>query len=329
MFYSINVNLRSQEGGLGVLEPEEECFKLKDIVNEELQGSMASDAVAMLSSSCEQSQDNDLLRRSFRGSRDQLLGSGEGLASSRERLIGSRDDLTTSREGMTGSRIVIPEELATSNVSEGGVNVSLEVDLKDKNSEEDLKDSEDEKEEVDDEAKDEDSKKNDFQDEKQSEEDEQDSQYNVDKMSEDRFDEEKENVKVEQEKPDSPVSTPSPELPKRLHRPSSLLDPPRHPAASASLDAVKVATSKMIGQIVEFICDDNKVMHLDLLRRCMFLQVERYKVRMKGVRSITALLQNSDVIASVKYSMICGWQALIEHCGQRPGPPMSQVTTLL
>ena len=42
----------------------------------------------------------------------------------------------------------------------------------------------------------------------------------------------------------------------------------------SSQDAVKVATYKMIRQIVEFICDANKKMHLDLLW-CMFLQVER------------------------------------------------------
>ena len=313
---SININLRSQEGGL-FAESEEECFKLKDIVNEELQGSMASDAVAMLSSSCEpsQSNDNDLLRRSFRGSRDQLLGSGEGLASSRERLIGSRDDMVSS---MTSSRVMIPEESFSSSdikLSDTG-NVMLGVDLKD---------SEDEKEEVDDEAKDEDSKKNDAQDEKQSEDDECDSQYNMDKMSEDHFDDEEkdqEDVQTGQDddKPDSPVSTPSPEIPKRLHRPNSLLDTPKHlPTSKSDVDAVKVAATKMVGQIVEFICDDNKVMNLDLLRRCMFLQVERFKIRMKGVKSITELLSQSDLISSVKYSMLNGWQSLIDHCSFRPG----------
>ena len=46
----------------------------------------------MLSSSCEPRQcyDNEM-RRSFRGSRDQLLGSAV--------MPGSKDDLTSSREG--------------------------------------------------------------------------------------------------------------------------------------------------------------------------------------------------------------------------------------
>ena len=224
---------------------------------------------------------------------------------------------------MTSSRVMIPEESLSSS----------DIKLSDANNVilgEDLKDSEDEKEEVDDEAKDEDSKKNDAQDEKQSEDDELDSQYNMDKMSEDHFDgEEKdqEDIQPGQDdgKPDSPVSTPSPEIPKRLHRPNSLLDTPKHlPTSTTGADAAKVAASKMVGQIVEFICDDNKVMNLDLLRRCMFLQVERYKIRMKGVKSITDLLSQSDLISSVKYSMLSGWQALIEHCSFRPGPATGQ-----
>ena len=40
------------------------------------------------------------------------------------------------------------------------------------------------------------------------------------------------------------------------------------------MDASKVAASKLISQIVEFICDNNKMMNLDLLRKCMFLRSE-------------------------------------------------------
>merc|ERR1719232_1768661 len=229
----LNVSLRSLEGGAGVFqEQEEDCFKLKDIVNEELQGSMASDAVAMLSSSCEPSQcyDNEM-KRSFRGSRDQLLASGEGLASSRERLIGSKDDLTSSREGLKpSSRVAIPEEAASASAIEpiedidvGNIEPNLVID-------EETKDSEDEKEEVDDEAKDEDSKKHDAEDNhgKQSE-DELHSDFTVEKVYEvddeaKDEDSKKHDAEDNHGKLQSPISTPSPEVPKRMIRPNSLVE---------------------------------------------------------------------------------------------------------
>ena len=37
---------------------------------------------------------------------------------------------------------------------------------------------------------------------------------------------------------------------------------------------------------MEFICDNNKVMNLDLLRKCMCLQVERYKIRMTDMTEL-------------------------------------------
>ena len=55
----LNVSIQSQE----ISASEEDCFKLKDIMNEELQGSMASEAVALLSSSADHSvAENDGLR---------------------------------------------------------------------------------------------------------------------------------------------------------------------------------------------------------------------------------------------------------------------------
>ena len=315
----LNVSLRSQEGAaaatVGVFpESEDECFKLKDIVNEELQGSMASDAVAMVSSSCEPSQcyDNEM-KRSFRGSRDQLIMSGEGMALSKERHVDSKDDASTSREAAS-HRNIIPEDAPTSieDILEG-----------------DIRDSEDEKEEVDDEAKDEDSKKHDVDDDidKQSDDDDDDdldSQFNMDKIMGEDHDDEKDHVDTKsedgaEEKLQSPLSTPSPEVPKRLLRPNSFVEATKLAPAASTNDASKAVTCKLVSQIVEFICDNNKLMNLDLLRKCMFLQVERYKIRMKGVKDMTELLQQSSLIASVKYNLLNGWQGIVGQLGG-PGP---------
>ena len=103
----LNVSLQGEIGlsGMGasadVGDREEDWGKLKDIVNEELQGSMASDAVAMLSSSAEPSQCND---HDMRRSRDGLGGSRDGLTGSRDMMIASRDLMVGSRDFMTGSR---------------------------------------------------------------------------------------------------------------------------------------------------------------------------------------------------------------------------------
>ena len=285
---------------------------------------MASDAVAMLSSSCEPSQcyDNEM-KRSFRGSRDQLLTSTDGLGSSRERLFGSKDDLTSSREGLKAARVAIPEEESSTD-KEGASNIAEATVLE----EDDSKESEDEKEEVDDEAKDEDSKKHDA-DGKQSE-DELDSEYNVDKMEEDYDDKDQADAKTEDDDIDqddklqSPISTPSPEVPKKLIRPNSLVETPKHlaHASNPTSDASKVNSSKLVTQIVEFICDNNTMINLDLLRKCMFLQMERFKIRLKGVKDMTELLKQSSLIPSVKYCLLNGWQGIVPN----PCQPRTSVT---
>ena len=287
----LNVSLRSQEA-------EEECFKLKDIVNEELQGSMASDAVAMLSSSCEPSQcyDNEM-RRSFRG---------------------SKDDLTSSREGLSlkSVKVNLPSEMILS-----GSQGLLAEDSR-------HEESEDEKEEVDDEAKDEDSKKHEADCEQSKQTEEELSDYNVERIEEKEVDAKTEDD-INEEKLQSPVSsaTPSPELPKRLLRPDSLIETPKH---SASDGGSKTSTAtKLVSQIVEFICDNNKVMNLDLLRKCMCLQVERYKIRMKGVKEMTELLSHDSLIPSVKYCLLNGWQGIVHSRGQSCVPHCLEMLDML
>ena len=299
----LNVSLRSQDGGFA--EAEDECFKLKDIVNEELQGSMASDAVAMLSSSCEPSQcyDNEM-RRSFRGS-------GEGLCNSREKLLGSKDDLSSSREGLSlkSVKVNLPGEMYSS------ASQNIPEDPNVGNVSSDHVESEDEKEEVDDEAKDEDSKKHDTEEHHIKQNEDELSDYNVDKMDE-KDEEEKEidaktDDDINEDKLQSPLSTPSPELPKRLVRPNSLVETPKHSASEVN----KTSVTKLVSQIVEFICDNNKMINLDLLRKCMCLQVERYKIRMKGVKEMTELLRQSSLVPSVKYCLLNGWQGIVHSRG--------------
>ena len=233
---------------------------------------MSSDAVAMLSSSCEPSQcyDNEM-RRSFRGSRDQLLGSAD--------LPGSKDDLTSSREGpsLKSVKVNLPSEMILS----GSQHVA-----EDSRNEE----SEEEKEEVDDEAKDEDSKKHEAESEQSKQTEEDLSDYNVERIEEKEEEEKEVDAKTEddinEEKLQSPVSsaTPSPELPKRLLRPDSLMETPKHSAGEGGGKTSSV--TKLVSQIVEFICDNNKMMNLDLLVKCLCLQVECYKIRMTDMTEL-------------------------------------------
>ena len=351
----LNVSLQGEAGMTGsgtaaeTVDREEDWGKLKDIVNEELQGSMASDAVAMLSSSAEPSQCND---HDMRRSRDGLGGSRDGLTGSRDPMLGSRDQMFTSRdlmvtsrdqlfgsrdlmtgsmlgsrdelrgsmnlegsrEGLTGSR----EEMVTSAEQGGVLETQNNVNLESKGVEE--VHSEEEKEEVDDEAKDEDSKKHDTEDAQGKQSEDELGDIGVD---EEELVLEKEDDEVREEKEDdedgsdqeSSSSSPSPELPKKPVRPNSLVDLPKQQSKGrANLP------SKLISQIVEFICDPRTV-NLELLRKCMCLQVDRFKVRMKGVKDVHELLSRSSVlIPSVKYCLLSGWQGVV-HSGQ----PMAAV----
>ena len=48
----------------------------------------------------------------------------------------------------------------------------------------------------------------------------------------------------------------------------------------------------------------------------MCLQVERYKIRLKGVKEMTELLRHDTLIPSVKYCLLNGWQGIVHSRGQ-------------
>ena len=75
----------------------------KDIMNEELQGSMASEAVALLSSSADQPDFDQRSRDLRRQSRDLIRGSRDNLSGSKDNLRGSKDNVS-SRINIKGSK---------------------------------------------------------------------------------------------------------------------------------------------------------------------------------------------------------------------------------
>ena len=54
-------------------------------------------------------------------------------------------------------------------------------------------------------------------------------------------------------------------------------------------------SSVITSQIIEFICGDEHAVHIDVIRKCMFTQAERYRIRVKGVKEMTELLNRSQV----------------------------------
>ena len=383
----LNVSLQGEAGMAGSgshaegTEREEDWGKLKDIVNEELQGSMASDAVAMLSSSAEPSQCNDHdMRRSrdgLGGSRDHMIASQHQMASSQHQMMSSQHQMLTSQHQMMGSShpmVTSQHQMAsTSNQMVGsreqilGSQDQMTRSQTQIGSKEELRASEDqvsdfrddkiesryelegprewvggekehggsfsepsggeedhseeEKEEVDDEAKDEDSKKHDVEDgQGKHSEDELDALGAEEEEVNEEIKEVKEvEIKEDEDGSEEESSSLSPEPTKKPMRPNSLVDATKQPVKTRT-----IGPSKLISQIVEFVCDPRSV-NLELLRKCMCLQVDRFKVRLKGVQDVQELLSRSSVlIPSAKYCMLSGWQGTV-HSGQPMAPAPPQV----
>ena len=335
----LNVSLKSGEAvgeasGEEAGQGEDDCFKLKDLVNEELQGSMASDAVALLSSSCEPSQCNDNeMRRSWQPLTASRDTPGSLLQDSREdRLRTSRDDLSSSREGLKGSKegLVLSTDSsilpATKSVS--GHSLADQLDCRNVSFDEEFIESEEEKEEVDDEAKDEDSKKHDQDAEGRASEEESDLAVDDEDQELRDLQDCEGDTEVElkpavvagelEEGLGSQESSPSPEIPKKVVRPSSLAEPVKYSTVGES----SALTGKLISQIVEFVCD-SKTVNLELVRRVMVLQVERYHIRLKGVKELVQLFHTTQLIPSVRYCLLNGWQGIV-HSGRRLAGPVPQ-----
>jgi len=284
----------------------------------------------------------------LRGSRDNLLGSRDNVAGSRDNLRedtveeDAKKETAAEKEKNVGSPKNADKKIAADE-SYHQVEYNNETEAEDK-------DSEDEKEEVDDEAKDEDSKKFDLESGKQSEDEAGEMEDDKDELKrsdddEDDLEEIKEKEEGEKEKEDKEdgenqikdekdvdtqdkLSEGSPEPVKRepLKRPTSLVEgtKDRKEGETTAASVSSVITS----QIIEFICGDEHAVHIDVIRKCMFTQAERYRIRVKGVKEMTELLNRSQLIPSAKYWLLNSWQGIIKHTtmGTKPNPPPQCLT---
>ncbi|CAL1297267.1 unnamed protein product [Larinioides sclopetarius] len=66
----------------------------------------------------------------------------------------------------------------------------------------------------------------------------------------------------------------------------------------------------LANELVSFVLDSD--VDVEGLRKALYCQVERAKVRQKGYNSLLGLVKRDKIISSVKYSLLSGWLGLIE-----------------
>ncbi|KAM7290215.1 E3 ubiquitin-protein ligase HERC2 isoform X3 [Ixodes scapularis] len=66
--------------------------------------------------------------------------------------------------------------------------------------------------------------------------------------------------------------------------------------------------NQLLSQVFDFVMQEVDV---ELVRKAMYCQMERAKVRQSGLESILVLLEKSSLLPSVKYKLQCGWQGLL------------------
>lgn len=69
-------------------------------------------------------------------------------------------------------------------------------------------------------------------------------------------------------------------------------------------------------QVVEFVLQDDNV-DIEILRKALYCQMERAKFRQKGFESMLELLNQDQLIPSIKYSLLNGWLGLIKVSGMK------------
>ena len=176
-------------------------------------------------------------------------------------------------------------------------------------------------EDVDDEAKDEDSKKNELEDKPPTEQppsspsspssSSSSASSSIDSCSDDSDDEQ---VELEEE-------TEAPKVPETADH--------QHPLNP------KLA-NKVINEILEFVTSD-KAPTVSEMRHALFYQVKRTEMRLKGLKDMLKLLKSSELIQSVKFYLLCGWQGLSENRTEMPQcldnvqlvPPYSRAQIIL
>ncbi|XP_071496413.1 E3 ubiquitin-protein ligase HERC2-like [Diadema antillarum] len=67
----------------------------------------------------------------------------------------------------------------------------------------------------------------------------------------------------------------------------------------------------LMTEIIDFAIHSENV-NIEKLRRALYLQLERAECRLEGSEAMIAQLKKQDLIPSVRYAMLCGWQGLLE-----------------
>lgn len=73
--------------------------------------------------------------------------------------------------------------------------------------------------------------------------------------------------------------------------------------------------SKTMSMIVDFVLQDN--CDVETLRRAMYCQVQRYKLRKQGIEMFSQLLHVTDTLDAVQYSMLSGYLGLFLDRGKQ------------
>lgn len=77
---------------------------------------------------------------------------------------------------------------------------------------------------------------------------------------------------------------------------------------SNSSQSVSIDVSKTMSLIVDFVLQDS--CDVETLRRAMYCQVQRYKLRKQGIEMFSQLLRVTDTLDAVQYSMLSGYLGL-------------------
>ncbi|XP_038055580.1 E3 ubiquitin-protein ligase HERC2-like [Patiria miniata] len=79
----------------------------------------------------------------------------------------------------------------------------------------------------------------------------------------------------------------------------------------------------LMSQIVEFTINDSNL-DLEKLRMALYSQLERAESRLQGADAMLAQLRKDQLIPSVRYAMLCGWQGLADRHTDTAHPRLFQ-----
>jgi len=69
------------------------------------------------------------------------------------------------------------------------------------------------------------------------------------------------------------------------------------------------SANSVVSHIVEFLLQENGA-DVETLRKAMYCQVQRMRIRRQGISMILDLLRKEQLIPSAKYALLSGWLGL-------------------